>query len=84
MGTPNATLPVSAAAFREVDLIGVFRYCNTYPDALALFGAGRLTNAHKLVTQRINLKNANKAFEMLMKGQDESGNFVMKLMVGDY
>lgn len=26
MGTPNALLPVSAAAFREVDMLGVFRY----------------------------------------------------------
>lgn len=47
MGTPNATLPVSAAAFREVDMVGVFRYCNTYPDAIALFGAGKLPSADK-------------------------------------
>jgi L-iditol 2-dehydrogenase len=26
MGTPNVSLPLSAAACREVDLIGVFRY----------------------------------------------------------
>ena len=47
MGTQNATLPISAAAFREVDLLGVFRYCNTYPDAVAMFGAGKLTKADK-------------------------------------
>lgn len=47
MGTINATLPFSAAMVREVDLIGVFRYNNTYPEALALFEGGRLKNAHK-------------------------------------
>ncbi|KAL7006933.1 hypothetical protein EMMF5_003517 [Cystobasidiomycetes sp. EMM_F5] len=84
MGTPNATLPVSAAAFREVDMIGVFRYCNTYPDALALFGAGKLPNADKLVTTRFKLENSNAAFDALMKGKDENGNLIIKLMVGDY
>ncbi|KAM0754934.1 GroES-like protein [Meredithblackwellia eburnea MCA 4105] len=84
MGTPNALLPVSAAAFREVDLLGVFRYANTYPDALALFGAGRLPNVEKLVTQKVPLAKVNQAFEMLMKGKDDQGNMIMKLMVGDY
>jgi L-iditol 2-dehydrogenase len=47
MGQVSANLPISAAAFREVDLLGVFRYANTYPEAIALFGAGKLPNADK-------------------------------------
>ena len=47
MGSPVCTLPISAAAFREVDLIGVFRYANTYPDALALIGAAKLPDISK-------------------------------------
>jgi L-iditol 2-dehydrogenase len=30
MGTPVQTLPISAAALREVDITGVLRYANTY------------------------------------------------------
>ncbi|KAI5475916.1 GroES-like protein [Pseudohyphozyma bogoriensis] len=84
MGTPNATLPVSAAAFREVDLLGVFRYANTYPDALELFGSGKLPNVAKLVTHRVPLDKVNDAFEALLKGKGEDGKMIMKLMVGDY
>ncbi|KAM0788435.1 hypothetical protein ACM66B_001570 [Microbotryomycetes sp. NB124-2] len=84
MGTPNATLPVSAAAFREVDLLGVFRYANTYPEALALFGSGRLPGVEKLVTTRYPLSQVNEAFEALLAGKDKDGNMIMKLMVGDY
>lgn len=30
MGPPNVTVPLIDAAVREVDIKGVFRYCNTY------------------------------------------------------
>lgn len=48
MGTPIQTLPLSAAALREVDLCGVFRYAGTYPEGIRTmvgdaigFGIGR-------------------------------------------
>lgn len=38
----------------------------------------------RLVTTRFKLSEANLAFECLLKGKDEKGNLIMKLMVGDY
>lgn len=57
---------------------------NTYPDALALFGAGKLPNVEKLVTTRFPLSKVNEAFKCLKSGVDENGKMVMKIMIGDY
>lgn len=42
MGHPIVTLPLGAAALREVDLIGVFRYANMFPKAIKLLNSGAL------------------------------------------
>ena len=39
MGTPIQTLPMSVAHLREVDIIGIFRYANTYPTGIRLLCA---------------------------------------------
>ncbi|KAK2596563.1 hypothetical protein N8I77_013448 [Diaporthe amygdali] len=36
MGTPIQTLPMSAVSLREVDLVGVWRYANCYPQGIKL------------------------------------------------
>jgi L-iditol 2-dehydrogenase len=82
MGTPNPTLPLSAAALREVDIIGVFRYANTYPEALELLASGKLAGVERMVTQRFPLEEASKAFELLAQGKDKNGGLVVKVMVG--
>lgn len=82
MGTPNPVVPLSAAALREVDIVGVFRYANTYPEALALLGSGKLAGVERMVTQRFPLEEAGKAFELLTQGKDEKGGLVVKVMVG--
>ena len=81
MGTRNTMFPLSSAALREVDIHGSFRYANTYPEALALLGSGKLENVEKLITHRFPLSEAKNAFDLMMRGQDENGNMVLKVMV---
>ncbi|RFU79656.1 sorbitol dehydrogenase [Trichoderma arundinaceum] len=84
MGTPILTLPMSAAALREVDLVGVFRYANTYPAAIELLSnkpAG-LPDLQKLVTHRFKgLDGIQHAFEMAGKIKDSEGKLVIKVVV---
>jgi len=82
MGTRNTSLPLSAAALREVDIQGSFRYANTYPEALALLASGKLQNLDKLITHRFTLSNTAHAFDLLTRGIDERGNMVLKVMIG--
>ncbi len=81
MGTPATLLPNSAALLREVDLMGVFRYANTYPAALALLGSGQLPGVEKMFTQRYPLERAVEAFEDILRGKDAQGNMVVKVCV---
>lgn len=83
MGTPVLALPTGPSLLREVDLIGVFRYCNTYPEALALLASGKLGDVGKMITQRYPLEQAVQAFETIKRGKDENGNPVIKVMVGN-
>lgn len=92
MGTPIQTLPISSAALREVDLIGVFRYANAYPAAIEMLslppsdastpGSPNGPDFSKLVTHRVEgLRNVEKAFNMAGKTKDERGDLVLKVMV---
>lgn len=82
MGTRNTTLPLSAAALREVDIHGSFRYAHTYPAALALLASGKLPNIEKIITHRFPLEQTARAFELLSRGRDEEGRMVIKVMIG--
>ncbi|RPD54951.1 GroES-like protein [Lentinus tigrinus ALCF2SS1-7] len=82
MGARNVTLPLSAAATREVDIHGSFRYAHTYPTALALLASGKLPNIENIITHRLPLKDTARAFELLARGRDDEGNMVIKVMVG--
>ena len=82
MGSRNVTLPISAAATREVDIHGSFRYAHTYPAALQLLASGRLPNIEQIITHRFPLEDTARAFELLARGRDEEGRMVLKVMVG--
>ncbi len=84
MGTPIQTLPISEASHREVDLLGVFRYANTYPAAVDLLAGShpRLPPLEKLITQRFRgMEDIPKAFDMAGRASDDEGNLVLKVMV---
>lgn len=72
MGHPIQTLPISDAALKEVDLIGVFRYANQYSKAIDLISErlGVLSNIAKLVTARYPLEQAKDAFEAVRGGKE--------------
>lgn len=84
MGNPIQTLPISAAAMREVDIVGTFRYANTYTKAIELVASKRpnLPDLQKLVTHRYHgLQSVPQAFEMAGKTSDDDGNLVLKVIV---
>lgn len=82
LGTSNLLLPTRLSLVREVDLIGVFRYANTYREALSLLGSGLLGDVSSMVTHRYPLERAVEAFEDLKRGKDKDGRTVIKPMVG--
>uniref|UniRef100_H0XPA5 Sorbitol dehydrogenase n=1 Tax=Otolemur garnettii TaxID=30611 RepID=H0XPA5_OTOGA len=67
MGSEMATVPLLHAAIREVDIKGVFRYCNTWPMAISML-ASKSINVKPLVTHRFPLEKALEAFETSKKG----------------
>ncbi|CAI7632048.1 unnamed protein product [Penicillium crustosum] len=83
MGNPIQTLPVGAAALREVDIIGVFRYDGSaYPAAIALLASGKVKSVEeKVVTHRLKLEEGERAFTLAGKGVDEEGNPVVKVII---
>ena len=85
MGTPVQTLPLSAAALREVDLLGVFRYADTYPRGIEVLSAERAAAApdfSKLVTHRFEgLEAVSQAFGMAARTRDDASRLVLKVVV---
>lgn len=67
MGAAEAKLPLCDGLIREVDIRGVFRYCNDYPDALALVASGKI-DVKKLVTHHFDITETANAFETARTG----------------
>lgn len=67
LGPSMITVPLVNAAVREVDIRGVFRYCNTWPMAIAMLASGKV-NVKPLVTHRFPLEQAVQAFEATRQG----------------
>ena len=86
MGGPSQpAIPLGAAALREVDLIGVFRYDGrSYPKAVELMGSGKLDGVtEKVVTHKVAIDEewGQRAFKLAGSGVDEDGATVVKVAV---
>lgn len=86
MGTPIQTVPLSTAHLREVDILGIFRYANTYKTGIRLLSAsgqaGRLPSLDDMVTHRFKgLGAAGKAFELAGRTIDDEGRLVLKVVI---
>lgn len=83
MGNPVQTLPLSEAMLHEVDIIGSFRYADTYPYAIELTerNDSTLPDFQKLITHRFRgLESIPRAFEMAARAKDDEGNLVLKVI----
>ncbi|KAF2806185.1 GroES-like protein [Mytilinidion resinicola] len=82
MGTPIQTLPMSSSHLREIDIIGIFRYANTYLTGIKILSFGVLPSLDNMVTHRFKgLAAAKEAFELAGKTMDKDGNLVIKILV---
>eukprot|EP00953_Heterococcus_sp_UTEX-ZZ885_P008258 4956-Heterococcus_DN1.PRE.5 len=74
MGCQQMTLPLTTSASREIDILGVFRYRNTYPLAIQMISKGAI-DVQPLITDRYDLQQdfsqatVVKAFEQSAKGK---------------
>jgi len=66
---PTQNIPLFEAADKEVDILGSFRYHDTYPAALELVATGQV-NVKPLVTHHFTLNQAQQAFETAEVGKD--------------
>ncbi|XP_063305236.1 sorbitol dehydrogenase [Pelobates fuscus] len=67
LGPAMVNVPIVNAAVREVDIRGIFRYCNTWPMAISMLSSKRV-NVAPLVTHRFPLEKALEAFETTKQG----------------
>jgi len=80
MGNPIQTLPISAAALREVDILGGFRYANTYKEGIEIVSSGMIPALEKIVTHKmVGIEGVQGAFEMARRLTDDAGKLVIKV-----
>ncbi|KAJ2893523.1 hypothetical protein MKZ38_008508 [Zalerion maritima] len=88
MGTPIQTLPLSVAHLREIDILGIFRYANTYATGIRLIsgqkygGICQFPSLDNMITHRFKgLQNAHQAFELAGRTVDDEGQLVLKVVI---
>ncbi|KAI9318709.1 sorbitol dehydrogenase [Dichotomocladium elegans] len=79
MGNGRTLMPTDVITTREVDILGNFRYANSYPRAIALVEQGRV-RLDGLVTHKFSLEDTLRAFETAQQANEG----VMKVEIGDF
>jgi L-iditol 2-dehydrogenase len=82
MGTPIQTLQISIAHVKEIDIIGIFRYCNTYATGIKIISSGLLPDLESIITHRFRgLEASREALETASRTSDGNGNLVLKVII---
>lgn len=68
MGQNEMRLPLVEASIREVDILGSFRYANTYPTCIDLISRGKI-NVKPLITHRFGFDE-----EQVLQGFETAKN----------
>lgn len=76
----NQSVPVHLASDKEIDIIGSFRYRNSYKYALDLLETGKV-NVKDMITHSVEFEDIQKAFQ-LTKNAGDSG--AMKVIIRLY
>jgi L-iditol 2-dehydrogenase len=80
MGSPQNSVPLSQATVKELTVVAVFRYANTYPKALELLDKEQEA-LQKVVTHRFPLDSAVEAFKAASKPVDDDGKLLVKAVI---
>jgi len=67
-GPHEITLPIADAAIREVNILGSFRYCNSFPQAVSLVSSGKV-NLKAMISHRFNFDQTLDAFNTAYRGE---------------
>ena len=73
----DVPFPIEDVMEKELDVRGINRYCNTFPQAVALLASGRL-DVKPLITQRYAFADVCEAFRFATERRAE----VVKVMIG--
>ncbi|XP_076815676.1 sorbitol dehydrogenase-like [Clavelina lepadiformis] len=76
-GSLDVKLPMVMAGTFEIDIKGIFRYANTYPEAIRLVSSGAI-DVTKLITHRFELETADDAFRTASDPKSEAIKIMIK------
>lgn len=78
MGRENVVFPITTACIRALTVKGSIRYSTgCYPRAVQLISDGKI-QAKKLITHRFKFEEAEKAFELVKKAQEDTLKVVIE------